>query len=75
MVKPLKSTKKRYIVKAVCWETFSTLLTMGIAYPFTGSIGSSASLALACLVVKMIFYYHHERTWQRSTWGKIPIED
>jgi uncharacterized membrane protein len=74
MAKLLKSSKKRYIVKAACWETFSTLLTMGISYPFTGSLGSSASLAGVCLVVKMLCYYHHERRWQRSTWGKVPID-
>jgi uncharacterized membrane protein len=61
---------KRVLAKAVSWETFSTLLTGAIAYPFTNSIGTSIELAVACLAVKIVFYYQHERLWNQVTWGK-----
>jgi uncharacterized membrane protein len=65
----------RSLAKAVSWETISLVLTMLIAYPFTHSICSSVELALACLAIKIIFYYHHERVWHQIDWGKINGEN
>lgn len=64
------NTPKRVLAKATSWETISLVLTTLVAYPFTGSICTSFNLAVACLVIKILFYYHHERLWSRVTWGK-----
>jgi uncharacterized membrane protein len=67
----LKSTRKRTLTKAITWESFSTVLTAAISYPFTGSVCSSAALAVACLLVKILFYFQHECIWNSITWGKV----
>ncbi len=65
----------RSLAKATSWETISLVLTTAIAYPFTDSVCSSVELAVACLAVKIIFYYHHERIWHQIDWGKINKEE
>lgn len=65
-----KTSRQRSLVKAITWESISTFITIGVAYLFTSCITSSISLSITCLVVKVIFYYYHERLWIKSTWGK-----
>jgi uncharacterized membrane protein len=66
-----KSHPKRSLAKATSWETISLLLTTAVAYPFTESICSSIQLACACFVVKIVFFYWHDRIWHQIPWGKI----
>jgi len=58
------------LVKATSWESISLVLTILVAYPFTDSVCSSVELAVVCLFIKILFYYHHERVWHRIAWGK-----
>jgi len=64
------STRRRSFVKAVTWETFSWFLTAIIAYLFSGNLGESSSLATACLILKIIFMFLHDRFWQTIKWGQ-----
>jgi uncharacterized membrane protein len=68
--KQATSSHKRSLTKAISWESISTVLTFVISCPFTDSICSSVNLAGACLLVKIVFYYQHERVWHQITWGK-----
>ncbi len=70
MKKQDPSHPKRSLAKATSWETISLVLTTGIAYPFTGNLGTSIDLAVVCLGVKIIFFYWHERWWHQCGWGK-----
>jgi uncharacterized membrane protein len=71
-MKPKKhnpNTPKRLIVKATSWETISLVLTTLVAYPFTSNLCTSVELALACLGIKILFYYQHEKIWHTIGWG------
>ena len=57
--------KRRILLKAISWESFSWLLTLGIAYLYTGSLGESSSLATVCLGLKIVCFYAHELIWER----------
>ena len=54
-MKPAPNTPKRFIAKAVSWETFSNLVCFGLAYG---------------IFVKLILSYWHERAWHQIQWGK-----
>ncbi len=69
--RPDHNTPKRVLVKATSWEIFSTSLTAIISYPFTDNICSSIELALWCLIIKIVFYYYHDRLWHQISWGKV----
>jgi len=43
---------------------------MTIVFLFTRKIILSLSVGLVEVTAKMIFYYLHERTWHKISWGK-----
>ena len=64
------SKRRRSIVKALCWESFSLILTLIIVYMFTGDVKLTVELAVTCQLIKTVFFYLHERIWHRTSWGK-----
>jgi uncharacterized membrane protein len=69
-MKPDSSTPKRTIVKAVTWETFSTLVTFGVAWLMFGQIGTCVTFAVVTFLMKLVLFYGHERLWHQVPWGK-----
>lgn len=69
----MEDVKKRSLVKAISWRIAASLTTAGIVYCFTGKIVLSFGIGVVEAFVKMIFYYFHERMWQRIAWGKHPL--
>ena len=61
---------KRTVVKAVTWRILATLTTMTIVFLFTKKIFLSLGVGFAEVIAKITFYYFHERTWQKISWGK-----
>ena len=59
-----KETKKRSIIKTITWRILATLTTMLLVYAFSSNLGLAASIGAVEIVVKLIFYYIHERIWQ-----------
>ncbi len=66
----MEENRKRSVAKALSWRIIATLLTMLLVFVFTGEILISVSVGAFELVLKMVFYYVHERTWNRISWGK-----
>lgn len=64
------SKRRRSIVKALCWESFSFILTLIIVYLFTGNMKLTVELAVTCQLIKTFFFYLHERIWYRIDWGR-----
>ncbi len=60
----------RTIVKAVSWRVIATLSTMTIVFLFTRKIFLSLGVGLVEVIAKITFYYLHERTWNKISWGK-----
>jgi adenylylsulfate kinase len=60
----------RSITKAISWRVLATITTMSIVYYFTGSLNLSLGVGILDVVIKIIIYYFHERTWNKIGWGK-----
>ncbi len=60
----------RTIIKALSWRVIATLSTMTIVFLFTREIILSLGVGLVEVIAKITFYYIHERTWHKISWGK-----
>jgi len=54
---------KRSIYKAISWEGLSNAVVFIMAYAIFGNIGECAAFVLACVALKIVGYYYHERWW------------
>jgi len=70
--------KKRHLAKAFTWRIVAFIITIFLAYIFTGSIKTGLSIGLIDFIIKFFGYYLHERLWYKTKWGikedKIPVE-
>jgi uncharacterized membrane protein len=69
-VKRGTSKPHRSLMKAISWESFSFILTSIIVYLFTGDKRLTIELTVTCQLIKVFFFYLHERIWHRTSWGK-----
>jgi uncharacterized membrane protein len=60
----------RTVAKAVSWRFIATFSTMTIVFLFTRKIMLSLGVGLVEVIAKITFYYLHERTWHKISWGK-----
>ncbi len=60
----------RSIVKAFSWRIIATLTTMILVFIFTKQWVLTLSVGFFDITSKLIFYYLHERAWNRINWGK-----
>jgi ABC-type long-subunit fatty acid transport system fused permease/ATPase subunit len=70
--------KKRHIIKAITWNLLAmttTFFVLSFLPPYFGfeSLDKSSVgwLVIVDRLLKLIFYYAHERTWFSSNWGVI----
>ena len=70
----LVERKRRSMSKAISWRVLATLTTMLIVYVFTGKPELTLIIGGFDVVLKMIFYYCHERVWNRILWGKTKVK-
>lgn len=66
----MEDSKTRSIVKALTWRVIATATTVTLVYVGTGSFELAAHVGLADVVIKLGFYFVHERTWLRIGWGR-----
>ena len=73
----MKETHIRSVIKAISWRAIATLITIAVVDAFTRKIALSLEVGAVALVLKLIFYYMHERIWGKIKWGKPkhPLED
>jgi adenylylsulfate kinase len=60
----------RSIIKAISYRTCAAIATTTIVFVFTRKIALSVGIGLVEAVVKVIFYYIHERIWSFIKIGK-----
>lgn len=65
------STYARSLVKGVCWEVISFIITFAIVYLIYGGFKTSFLFSLALTLIKSSLFFFHERAWKRVKWGKI----
>ena len=60
----------RSIVKTVSWRVVATATTTSLVYLFTGRLALALEVGLLEVILKLLFYYLHERTWEHIGWGQ-----
>ena len=68
-----KESHFRSAIKAVSWRFWATVTTMVLVYVFTGTLKVALAIGGLEVVLKMIIYFLHERTWNRIRWGRKEI--
>lgn len=61
---------KRSWLKAVSFRIIATSTGMFLVYLFTGQLELMAGFGISDVVLKLIFYYLHERVWNSIKYGK-----
>ena len=63
----------RSILKAISWRVVATLTTITIVYLFTRKFVLSLEVGGLEVILKIIFYYTHERIWESIDFGKNTV--
>lgn len=66
----MKDSRIRSIVKALTWRAVATGTTMSLVYIGTGDVELMAHIGMADVIIKLFFYYVHERAWGRISWHR-----
>jgi len=66
----MKETHLRSFLKGITWRIIATLTTMILVFIFTGNFVLTLSVGSLEIISKLIFYYLHERVWNRIKWGR-----
>ena len=69
-IKEVHEEHKRSALKSVSWRMIATSTTMFLVYIVTGKLELSASVGVGDVVLKMMFYFLHERIWDRVSFGR-----
>jgi adenylylsulfate kinase len=67
------TTKARTLLKTISWRTVATLTTAVLVYIFTGEFALAITVGSLEVVAKMIFYFVHERIWEKIKFGKKEV--
>ncbi len=67
------STRKRTLLKTISWRTVATLTTTVLVYIFTGAFALAVTIGGLEVIAKMIFYFVHERVWDKIRYGRKEI--
>ncbi|MEE8113850.1 MAG: DUF2061 domain-containing protein, partial [Nitrososphaerales archaeon] len=62
----LVDSRRRSILKTITWRIIATSTTVIGLYAWTGQLFESAGVGIALNGVKSVFYYLHERIWNRA---------
>lgn len=69
-----KETNKRSIVKGISWRVVATTITIAIVYFFFDRLDLAIAAGMIETVLKVAFYWLHERVWFKIRWGRKKIE-
>ena len=59
----MDDSKKKSLIKVITWRFIATSTTMGLVYVATGESILALGVGGAGAILKMVFYYLHERMW------------
>ena len=69
----MSSTPLRSFVKGVVWETVGFILTVLAVYIVYGNFVGSLEFGLVLTIIKIFFFFIHERIWKKIRWGKYHV--
>jgi uncharacterized membrane protein len=64
------STKLRSLIKGITWEIISLIITFAAVYIIYGNLIKSIEFSICLNLIKLLFFYSHERIWKKYKWGK-----
>ncbi|MDZ7739925.1 MAG: adenylyl-sulfate kinase [Bacteroidales bacterium] len=67
-------SNSRSLIKTISWRFFATITTAAIVYAFTGRLNIALAVGGIEVILKLILYYFHERTWNKISYGKKEIK-
>lgn len=70
----MKDSRIRSVIKALTWRMIATGTTMSLVYIGTGDIELMAHVGIADVIIKLFFYYVHERAWGRISWRRADMK-
>lgn len=59
----------RALVKTLLYRALMVVITVVVAFAFTGSTGEALSIGIASNAIKTVTYLGYERLWDRVSWG------
>jgi uncharacterized membrane protein len=62
---------KRTLFKTLTWRLIAFLTTILVVYLYSGDAKESVTVGVIANLLKMGFYYMHERMWNRVHYGRI----
>ena len=60
---------KRTVAKTISWRIIATIITALLVFVFTGNFTIAVEVGALEAVLKLLFYYLHERGWSHIAWG------
>lgn len=63
----------RSIVKTISWRITATITTFLLVWIFTNQLKTAFTIGSIEVFLKMLLYYVHERTWNKSRFGRVEI--
>jgi len=66
----MNERRRRSLIKALTWRAIATATTMALVFLFTGELTLTLGVGALDIILKLIFYYGHERAWNRILWGR-----
>ena len=65
----MNGTRKRSMAKAISWRFIATITGAAIVYFLTDDYGDAGKFIILDAILKLMFYYGHERAWTMVEWG------
>ena len=66
----IRSDYRRSWAKALSWRAVATATTMALVYGLTGQLELMVGVGILDLILKLIFYFLHERAWDMIRFGR-----
>jgi len=64
------ASRLRSLTKAITYRISGSIITCAIAYVATDEIAVALSVGIFDILIKIMFYYLHERFWDGIQWGR-----
>jgi uncharacterized membrane protein len=64
-----RDTHKRSVIKTITYRMVVSSILATVTWSFTGNLAETSTITLLYNGGAIVFYYVHERLWNRVKWG------
>lgn len=69
-----RESNGRSLIKTISWRFWATITTALLVYIFTGKLELALAIGGIEVLLKLILYYLHERTWNKISFGRKKVQ-